>query len=291
MSSSATLTTATALASTATRLSRAGVEPALREAEWLLLYILDTTRTELYSRPDRELTESQARLLSGAVSRRCARVPLQHILGDTEFYGLRFLVSPCVLIPRPETETLVENVVDELSQRGRPSILDVGTGSGAIAIAVARNLPSAICVATDLSHEALSVAASNARLNGVSDRVRLVRADLFSAFRRGRSFDALVSNPPYIASGDIPGLQPEVRDHDPLLALDGGPDGYRFYRTLLPEAAHMIRAGGLLALEVGDGQGGAVAGMVQDTGAFTNVRVLPDLSSHDRVVLARRTAD
>jgi release factor glutamine methyltransferase len=291
MSSPASLTAAAALASTATRLTRAGVEPALREAEWLLLYILDTTRAVLYSRSDRELTDSQARLLSTAVSRRCARVPLQHILGDTEFYGLRFMVSPGVLIPRPETETLVENVVDEFKQRDHPSILDVGTGSGAIAIAVAGSLPSATCVATDLSREALSVAASNVRLNGVSDRVRLVRADLLSAFRPGRPFDALVSNPPYIASGDIPGLQPEVRDHDPLLALDGGPDGYRFYRTLLPKATHMIRAGGLLALEIGDGQGDTVAAMVQDTGAFSDVRVLPDLSSHDRVVLARRTAD
>jgi release factor glutamine methyltransferase len=211
---------------------------------------------------------------------------VSYIIGRREFWSLDFIVTPAVLTPRPETELLVETAVEVVAAKSPPRILDLGTGSGAIAVALAKEIIGAEIVATDISREALEIARANARRHGVEDRISFLAGDLFApvADIQG-AFDLIVSNPPYIRRDDIAALPRDVRDFEPHIALDGGVDGLHFYRRIAGEAARYLSADGAIAMEIGAGMGEEVARLF--TGAkFGSVRVEKDLAGLERVVSA-----
>jgi len=261
-----------------------GVENARLEAEWLLCAATGLDRVGLYLNFEKPLNEGELAAYRALVARRARREPLQHILGSQEFHGLEFEVSPDVLIPRHDTETLVECALAKAPDAR--SVLDVGTGSGCIAVTLARLLVAARVTASDISGPALAVARRNAERNGVE--VEFLRGSLFEPVS-GRSFDLIVSNPPYIPTSDIDKLEPEVRDGDPRAALDGGPDGLDFYRALIPGAIVHLNPGGWLLLEVGIGQARDVAELFRQAGGYANVCSAPDPGGIERVVGARRS--
>jgi release factor glutamine methyltransferase len=209
---------------------------------------------------------------------------VQYIIGQQEFYGLMLRVSPAVLIPRPETELLVEAVLARTPSQRAANILDVGTGSGAIAIALAHQLPLARVTAIDLSDEALAVARENASAHGVGERMRFLQSDLLEAVT-GETFDVVVSNPPYVPESDRASLDRQVRDHEPGIALFAGADGLEIYKRLVPQARAALEPAGLLAIEIGYGQRDAVATLL---GAWAAVESLDDLQGIPRVMLARK---
>ncbi len=269
-------------------LVKAGVSSPCVDAEWTLAHVLKCSRSELHVRSHQPLTAAQNATFRSLIHRRAGRMPLQHLLGNTEFYGLPFYSSPDALIPRPETETLVEVAFDHLKDCISPRILDIGTGSGIIAIALAKELPESHVIAADISRRALCLARQNARLNGVSDRVSWVQTDLLTAFATPEYFHAIVSNPPYIPSRAIDALQPEVRFCDPRIALDGGGDGLDFYRRIIPHSIPLLAPGGLLGFEIGHDQAGAVTRLLARQIALTYVAAHEDLSGHPRAVIAHR---
>jgi release factor glutamine methyltransferase len=253
---------------------------ARRDAELLLMHVTGWSRAELMTHPERELTERQSEHFHAAISRRSRQEPLQHIIGTQEFYGRSFIVNRLVLIPRPETEHLVETV---LAIRPAPRrLLDIGTGSGILAVTLALELPDASVTATDISPAALAVAQQNARGLGAAERIRLVQSDLFEGLREER-FDAIVSNPPYVATGER--LEPQVRDYEPAGALYAGEDGLAIYRRLIPEAFEHLEAGGHLLLEIGHGQRDALHGLLTQSG-FMEIGFVDDLQGIPRVVTA-----
>jgi release factor glutamine methyltransferase len=263
-------------------------DSASRDAELLLMRAASLTRATLLAYPERELVPGQSAAFEAAISRRLRHEPIQYITGTQEFYGLELAVSPAVLIPRPETEHLVESVVELLPRDRVTVIADVGTGSGAIAIALAANLPLATVTALDLSPAALEVAGANIRAHRLQDRIRLLLSDLLGALppaERAGHFDAIVSNPPYVPSTDAASLHPQVREFEPASALYAGPDGLEIYRRLIPEAAAALKPGGLLALELGYGQREPLATLLH---AWHEVRFVDDLQGIARVALARR---
>ena len=263
---------------------------AAQDAELLLLHTLALPRTTIYAYPGRLLNPGEQLRFKEAVSRRLQREPIQYITGVQEFFGLPLAVSPAVLIPRPETELLVEAAIDRLPQARLSEdpvvrIADVGTGSGAIAIAVASRIPRAEITAIDISPEALALARRNAETHGVSDRLHLLEGDLLAALPRDAPpFDAILSNPPYIPETDRPSLHPEVRDFEPARALFAGTAGLSIYERLIPQAWQHLRPSGLLAMELGAGQQPALAQLLRDWRA---VHFLDDLQGIPRVVLAR----
>ena len=270
-------------------LARKGVESPRLQIELLLAHVLQMPRMKLYLSFDRALTEAELAALRELVKRRGERQPLQHIVGSTSFCGLELLVSRDVLIPRPETELLAERACRFLSERrGRPSVvLDFATGSGCLAIVMAVNCPEASVHAADVSEAALAVARRNAARHGVADRVQFHGGEGLAAVPSGLKFDLIVSNPPYIPTGDLSSLEPEVRDHDPRLALDGGPDGLEFYRRLAAGAGGLLEEGGRLLLELGDGQAALVTGILAGQGWETE-GVENDYSGCERILIARR---
>ena len=219
------------------------------------------------------------------VERRRAGEPMQYITGETEFFGLPFQVTPDVLIPRPETEQLVEKVIELASRYDAPRIVDIGTGSGAIAVALAHKLPGARLTATELSAPALSIARQNAVRNGVA-RIRFLRGDLLAPVAEER-FDIIVSNPPYVSTTDRASLSVEVRDHEPALALFAGDDGLEIYRRLIPAAFDALIPGGFVALEIGYGQSPAITELLARSG-FEQIDFVPDLQGIPRVACAQR---
>jgi len=255
-----------------------GVENARLEAEWLLSAALGLDRVGLYVNFEKPLLPDELAAFRGMVSRRVKREPLQYILGSQEFMGLEFRVTPAVLIPRHDTETLVQEAVNLAGNAMRA--LDIGTGSGCIAVALAKLLPHTQVVAVDSSDAALDVARENAVLNGVT--VRFVTGSLFEPFG-GERFDLIVSNPPYIPTSDLAKLQPEVREYEPKGALDGGPDGLDFYRLIIPAAPAYLNPGSRLMVEVGIGQAEAVKGMFAD-GGFDDIFTARDPGNIERVV-------
>jgi len=261
---------------------------AARDAELLFLHTLQIPRVTLLAHPDREITAEQHALYRASLARRLQHEPIQYITGQQEFYGLLLEVTPAVLIPRPETEHLVEAVLARLPKGVPLRIADIGTGSGAIAIALAVHLPQAEITALDLSPEALAVAAVNAREHNVAHRVHLLQSDLFSALSQSsQSFDAVVSNPPYVPESDRATLHPQVRDHEPATALFAGPDGLDLYRRLIPQAHEALKPNGLLALEFGHGQRKALAALLE---TWREVAFVDDLQQIPRVALARKPA-
>ena len=217
-----------------------------------LLHLIQRDRAFLIAHPESELSAEGAVRYYALIERRLAGEPIQYITGETEFYGLPFQVNRDVLIPRPETEHLVEKVLSLAAGLERPRIVDVGTGSGAIAVALAHKLPAAPITAIDLSEAALAVARGNADRNGVADRVRFLEGDLLTPVA-DEQFEIVVSNPPYVADGDRASLSVEVRDYEPALALFAG-SGLDVYRRLIPEARAVLVDGGFLAVEMGFGQ-------------------------------------
>jgi release factor glutamine methyltransferase len=275
-------------------LARKGVDSPRLQIELLLAHVLQMPRLKLYLNFERPLSEEQVTTLRELVRRRGDREPLQHLLGTVNFLGLELAVTRDVLIPRPETEQLVELAAKHFAARNAGQaqqahpirVLDFGTGSGCVAVALAKQFPGAEIHATDLSEAALRVAQENAARQRVTDRVQFHLGDGFSAVPAGIRFDLLVSNPPYIPGGEIAALQPEVRDHDPRLALDGGTDGLDFYRRFVAEAPAFLQPDARLVAEFGDGQETALVGLFAAPG-WSMEAIEKDLSGRARFMVAR----
>ena len=261
-------------------------ERARRDAEALLLHVTRRTRASLLAHRDEPLVPVDADLYYALVARRLIGEPMQYISGETEFYGLLFRVTPDVLIPRPETEHLAEKVVGLLPCFLNPRIVDVGTGSGAIAVALAHECPSAAVTAIDISAPALELARWNAERLGLADRIRFLRGDLLAPVA-DEQFEVVVSNPPYVPETDRDSLSVEVRDYEPAQALFAGGDGLDVYRRLIPAAFRVLVSGGRIALEMGYRQRDAVSAMLLDSG-FEQLEFTSDLQGILRVVTARR---
>ena len=271
-------------------LASKGVESPRLQVELLLAHLLNQPRLRLYLDMDRELSEVESRQLEALVHRRAERVPLQHLVGSVSFNGLELEVNGDVLIPRPETETLSQLAVQRLAvlKKFAPVALDFGSGSGCLAISLAVSVPGAMVHAIDCSEAALAVARRNAQRHGVADRIQFHLGDGFDALPdMTPRFDLMVSNPPYIATGEIATLDPEVRDHDPLLALDGGADGLDFYRRLAAEAPRFLQPGAPVLLEFGDGQEDDLRRLFSGPG-WVFEAIENDLSGRPRIVIARR---
>ncbi|HVO83124.1 MAG TPA: peptide chain release factor N(5)-glutamine methyltransferase [Syntrophobacteria bacterium] len=257
-------------------------------AELLLGHVLGLDRLSLYLNAERPLEAGELKVFSRCLERRLRGEPVQYITGTQEFWSLALAVTPAVLIPRPETELLVEALLDLARDTGTKQmrLMDMGTGSGAIAIAAARELPQALVVAGDCSLAALGVAKDNARRYQVSGRVLFLCSDLFSGLGRIR-FDAVVTNPPYIKSSEFSLLPREIRDYEPRHALDGGEDGLQTIRAIIDQAPNFLRSGGILALEMGTGQAEAVGALVARTNRYRGWRIFKDYSAIDRVLVAQ----
>jgi release factor glutamine methyltransferase len=266
----------------------AGPHPgrARRDAEALLLHVVRCERAALLVRWKEVLDAEEAAGYVALVERRLAGEPIQYIIGETEFYGLPFHVTRDVLIPRPETEHLIEKALELAAHFVAPRIVDVGAGSGAIAVALACKLPHAAVTAIDLSSPALAIAGQNAERNGVSGRIRFLRGDLLAPVKE-EPFEIVVSNPPYVPAGDRASLAVEVREYEPALALFAGGDGLDVCRRLFPAAFAALTSGGFVALEIGFGQAQPIRKLLMDAG-FENIEFVPDLQNIPRVACARR---
>ena len=271
----------------AARLS-AGPHPdrARRDAESLLLHLIGRNKAWLIAHGDENFDGGLAPRFAELVERRFAGEPMQYIIGETEFYGLPFRVTPDVLIPRPETEHLVEKVLDLAVGFEQPRIVDVGTGSGAIAISLASKLARAAITAIDLSPAAIAVASENAHRNGVAARIRFLQGDLLAPVA-AEKFEIVVSNPPYVPATEHATLAAEVREYEPALALFAGEDGLSIYRRLIPQARSVLIPGGLLVFEIGFSQQEAVQALFAGSG-FDGIEFLTDLQGIPRVACAQR---
>jgi release factor glutamine methyltransferase len=275
-------------------LNRKGIPEARLDAELLLVHSLKVSREELYRRLRDELTDNEPADFQALLERRAAREPVAYITGHKEFWSLDLFVDRNVLIPRPETELLVEEALSAAADPHGPGphlVLELGTGSGAIAVALARERSDLFIIATDVSRRALSLAEKNARASGVLDHIAFVAADLFAPLRSsdgGGPFSLIVSNPPYIPDPQIERLAEEVRDYEPLVSLRGGPDGMNFHRAIIAQAALYLRPGGWLLLEVADGQATSVSEVVSKQAGFLRPKVGLDLSGVERVVRAQK---
>ncbi len=258
------------------------------DAEILLAHSLGLQRIDLYLRYDQPLGTDERAAFKRFVKRRAAREPVAYIVGRREFWGLDLAVDAHVLTPRPETERLVETALaflNSITARHPLRVLDVGTGSGCIALALAHDCPQALVTATDISRPALAVARHNIVRHGLAERIQLVAGRGLEMFAPPRPrFDLIVSNPPYIPSADIKHLEPEVRDYEPRGALDGGEDGLAAYRHLLPAAAGCLRSGGQLILEIGWNQRTAVTQLARHSDLYRDMACIQDYSGHDRVM-------
>lgn len=282
------------------QLKNAGVSDAEIDAKELYCYMQGIDRVGLMLRWQEVLQDNQCEAYFKLIEERASRVPLQHITGRQEFMGLPFAVSENVLIPRQDTETMVEDALELISRgtlRGSEyveglkkncDILDLCCGSGAIGISLARNCQGAHVTCSDISEEALKVASSNAKLNECKS-VKFVQSDMFDGLKSRigkKKYNLIISNPPYIKTAVINGLEPEVRDHEPMMALDGGADGLDFYKRIAAEADGYLKKNGVLMLEIGFDQKDAVKNLLKDSGKYEKVIGLSDLTGKDRIVCA-----
>jgi release factor glutamine methyltransferase len=270
------------------RLEAAGIEGPVIDARLLVEAAAGASRTDIIADPQRLLTHEQEAVLADYVARRERREPVSHILGRKGFWKIMLSVTPDVLTPRPDTETVVERALRDFPEGQTFTVLDLGVGSGAILLAILAERPGAKGLGVDVSEEALAVARENAANLGLASRAVLLRGD----WTRGladASFDLVVSNPPYIPTRDIESLEPEVRDHEPRLALDGGPDGLDAYRELAPDILRVLKPGGRFAVEIGYDQSQAVEKLFKDAGA-ADVMTAQDLAERDRVVLGTKSS-
>lgn len=266
-----------------------GVEEARLDAELLLGYVLGKPRIYLYTNYDQIMNKEELARYRELIRRRAAGYCTAVLIGEKEFMGIPFRVNEHVLVPRPDTEAWLEKVIQRFRNLPDISVLDLGTGSGALAVSFLYYCKEARGVAVDISEEALETAKTNGERAGISDRVEFRRGDFLDALREDEQFDVILSNPPYIPSGDIDGLAEEVR-REPRIALDGGPDGLKFYRTLGEKAVRFLRPGGLLAAEVGIGQAETVRTFFEN-GGLTDIEIIPDYSGVDRAVCGKRPDD
>jgi release factor glutamine methyltransferase len=280
-------------------LAQTGSEEANLEAELLLAHTLNTDRTHLYQRLRDALPDDDANAFEALLQRRLAHEPTAYILGHKEFYGLDFYVTPAAIIPRPETETLVELVLEFMGTRKaghETCVVDVGAGCGVVAVALAANLPQAGIVATDVSPQALALARRNAERHGVAGRIRFLEGDLLEPLDSprlpaGRQVDVIAANLPYVRSGDFESGPPEIREHEPRLGLDGGPDGLRIIERLLKQVClpagrprRYLESGGALFIEIGEEQGEAARALAAEVFPQARIEVVRDLSGLDRVL-------
>jgi len=283
------------------KLRKRRIPEARIDADILLAHVLKIERAEIYLNPDYELDRKELSTYEKLIERRLKREPVAFIVGHKEFLGFRFFLNKDVLIPRPETEILVEKVIEKArniinlrsSGRGKDNfitILDLCTGSGNIAISLAKNIEFCKVYASDISKAAMQVARINARFHNVEGKVEMLFGDLFSPLEKVKEniiFDFIVSNPPYVKSTELPWLQPEVKK-EPLSALDGGEDGLDFYRHIIPEVPRYLLGGGYLIMEVGDGQGESVMSLMRREKQFSVPELVKDYSGLDRVVIAQK---
>jgi release factor glutamine methyltransferase len=276
------------------RLKDHRIENPRLNAELLLARSLNLSREGLYRNLHGQLKEKERETLEKMIQRRISGEPLQYILEKQEFWSIDLKVDPRVLIPRPETEFLVEQsllILSENSFGGVPSILEIGTGSGAIAIALAKEVKDIFLIATDISRDALVLARENAKSAGIQDRIKFVNGDLFGPLhpsKERKPFDLILSNPPYIIRHEIGSLAKEVRDYEPTIALDGGEDGLEFYRHLISQSPFYLREGGWLLLEIGQNQREMVSKLIEGERTFLKSECVPDLSGFERVVKAQK---
>lgn len=298
-----------ALRSAIRRLEEAGVPSSALAAELLLMHLLGRERAWIYSHPEAPLDAEAAGRYFALISRRAAGVPTQYLTGQQEFWGLEFEVTPAVLIPRPETEHVVEVALERLGPerlRGPLQLADAGTGSGCLAVALARELPQAEIFATDISSAALEVARRNAVRHGVADRIHFFPGNLLESLLKeppaaghetpghpqpSRRLEAIVSNPPYVGRNEAKQLPREVREHEPSEALFAGERGDEIYGPLVHQAERLLRPGGLLVLEIGYGALGRVRELLEGQPAWARVRATPDLAGIPRVISAERAAN
>jgi release factor glutamine methyltransferase len=272
-------------------LEQAGTDHAAQEALWLLGHAFGLESHQLVGKAEQPVSAEQWARAESLVARRVAREPLQYILGTQEFCGLEFHVNPAVLIPRPETELLVQEVIRESGHIKEVLLVDVGTGSGCIAITLATILSGARILAIDRSAEALATARQNAERHGVTNRIDWMEGDLLAPLReRGMVgvVDVIVSNPPYIAESDWNGLQLEVRLFEPRMALIGGTEGTEFHERLFQDAKEILVPGGSLVMEIGQGQAAALRRIAEQVGGYAPLQVLDDAAGIERVVIAQR---
>jgi len=275
------------------RFRKEGLNTPRLDAEVLLAETLGTDRVGLYTHFDQPLHPEELARFKKLLQRRLQREPVAYIIGQQEFWSLTFNVTPDVLIPRPETEILVAEALKVLSSFSRTwggtlRILEMGTGSGAISVALARELPSASLVATDLSAKALAVARKNASCLGVGERIQFLQGDLFAPLEGQSAFEVIITNPPYIAEDDFPSLPPEVREFEPRLALDGGSEGLNFFRRALPRVGEFLRPEGWFLAEIGAGQDQSVIKIAQENPILDSFDFVPDLARIRRVFKARK---
>lgn len=276
-------------------LKNSNIESPNVNAEVLLAHVLSCDRIELHTNQDKIIDDGDIGKYKKLINKRADRVPLQYITGHVEFMSLDFVVDKHTLIPRQETEILVETVLNKIKSKA-PSdktitIVDIGTGCGNIAISLAANLQNAQVYASDISRETLAVAGTNVRRHRVTDRVHLLHGNLFEPFdghlNKG-NVDFIVSNPPYVSEADLNKLEPEIRDHEPLKALVGGKDGLCFYKRIIGEAHEWLKPEGFLTLEVGETQAGTITKLIETEGHFENIEITKDLQKINRIISARR---
>jgi len=279
---------------TAEYLEKKGIDSPRLTAEILLAHKLNVDRIALYLNFDQPLTENELSGYRTLIKRRLQREPLQYIVGVQEFWSLEFAVTPQVLIPRPETELLVEQAIERLKavpaeENKPPGILDLGTGCGAIAISLAKAVQQARIWATDISAEALKLARLNAEKHGVSDRITFIQGSLWEPLLdQGLTFDHILSNPPYIATEEFENLSPEVRDYEPRLALDGHNDGMTYIQTIIREAPVFMNPGGWIMLEMAPGQTEKALGLIGEIKEYGEKTRIKDYSHRYRVVMAQK---
>jgi release factor glutamine methyltransferase len=272
-------------------LKKKGSESPRLDAEVLLASVLKCERVRLYTQYEDEVVEPSRTAFRDLVKRRAEGAPVAYLVGKKEFYSLAFAVSPAVLIPRPDSEFVVVEALTRLKGIVGPRCVDVGTGSGCLALAVAHQHKTARFTAIDKSPEALAVARKNGATHGLLDRVVFVEGDLLEPVGEEDPFDLILSNPPYIASAVVPTLEPSVRDFEPHLALDGGEDGLRVVERLIDQALPLLKVGGFLILEIGSDQEAPVRELIVARAGFDLAPTIRDAANHPRVILARRLAD
>ncbi len=273
---------------TASYFKSCGIDSPRPSAEILLAHSLGLKRIDLYVRYDQPLRSDELERFKALIRRRIAREPVAYITGEREFWSLPFYVTPAVLIPRPETECLVEAVLKALPENSGLRVLEPGTGSGAVSVAMARERRDLFLFASDRHPAALAVARQNAVRHGVDDRIAFFAGDFFAPVAEAPFFDAVVCNPPYVPGPTIDTLQPEVSRFEPRGALDGGDDGLDAVRRLVAGSAALLKSGGLLLFEVGFDQGRAACGVVEDMGGYAVPEVIRDFAGNERVVRAAR---
>lgn len=265
-------------------LEKKGIESARTNAELLLAGILDCKRLDLYLKFDRPLDENEKQTYRSFISKRGNFEPVQYILGETEFFGLKFLVNPSVLIPRPETEILIETIITEANSAERVNILDIGAGSGNIPVTLAKNIPNSFITSIDVSNEALQTAISNAEINEVKERINFIKQDIFddNIFNLG-NYHIIVSNPPYVEKDEMKNLQKEIVNYEPQNAVTDGGDGNKFYKRISEISSKLLEPKGKLYFEVGIYQSRKVSEIMKEND-FAEIKIVKDYQEIDRVV-------